>query len=263
MRKHLVMAFLMIGTLTAAGTVQAQSLGTFRWQQEPYCNVITLDVVQRGGVYQLTGFDDECDAPARGAVNGTAFQNPDGSIGMGLSVITPSGQSFHLDITVTLSTLSGTWRSDTNATGAWVFTPGPRHPANARPAPSSTVVIEGPGVGFPATIVVQGQLTNLNETIVTPKAGHLSTNKLLSGALIRCGTEVQGMFFITVDGVPIRNSVVYAGPAGFSGVLSGVTLNPFSAGSHVLGIGVQCFPGGVPTVVNSNGVTISSVTVLP
>ena len=135
MHRHLVLAFLMIGTLTAVGTVQAQSLGTFRWQQEPYCNVITLDVVQRGGVYQLTGFDDECDAPARGAVNGTAFQNPDGSIGMGLSVITPSGQSFHLDVTVSLGTLSGTWRSDTNATGVWVFTPGPRHPANARPCP--------------------------------------------------------------------------------------------------------------------------------
>lgn len=261
----IALAVLMAGVLAAADTVQAQPLGTFRWQQEPYCNVLTLNVVQNGGVYQLTGFDDECGAPARSAANGTAFQNPDGSIGMGLTVITPSGQSMHLDATFSISTLSGTWRSDTNATGPWVFTPGPGHPADARPAPSSTVVIEGPGVGLPVTTELQRQVTALNETIVTPRAGRWSINKLLPLSVIACVGENQGMLFITVDGVPIRNSVVYAGPAGFSGVLSGVTLNPISAGAHVLGIGAQCFSGaGVPTSVNvSVPFTSSSVTVLP
>jgi hypothetical protein len=88
-------AFLMVELLTAAAAVQAQPLGTFRWQQEPYCNVITLNVVQSGGVFELDGFDDECGAPLRGAVDGTAFQNLDGSIGMGLTVVTSGGQSFH------------------------------------------------------------------------------------------------------------------------------------------------------------------------
>lgn len=39
----------------------AQPLGTFRWQLQPYCNVLTLNVVQ-GGVYTLDGTDDRCGA---------------------------------------------------------------------------------------------------------------------------------------------------------------------------------------------------------
>ena len=261
MRRHPVMAFLIVGVLLTAGTTQAQPLGTFRWQQEPYCNVITLSVVQSGGVYQLTGFDDECGATLRSAVVGTAFQNLDGSIGMGLSVVTAGGLSFHLDATLGFSTLSGTWRSDGAGSGAWVFTPGPGHPGSARPTPATTVVIEGPGLALPATTVVQGQFTSLNETIVAPRSGRLSINKLLSNASVNCGGG-QGMFFITVDGVPIRNSVVYGTPS-FTGVLSGVTLNPVPAGSHVLGIGMQCFGATLPSGSGVTLITISSVTVLP
>ena len=54
-RVGIALAFLMIGALTAAGTVQAQSLGIFRWQKEPYCNVISSTVVQTGGLFQAVG----------------------------------------------------------------------------------------------------------------------------------------------------------------------------------------------------------------
>ena len=33
----------------------AQSLGTFRWQLQPFCNVVTVNVIQQGAVYTLDG----------------------------------------------------------------------------------------------------------------------------------------------------------------------------------------------------------------
>ncbi len=42
----------------------AQSLGTFRWQLQPFCNVVTLSVTAHGSsIVALDGFDDNA-APA-------------------------------------------------------------------------------------------------------------------------------------------------------------------------------------------------------
>lgn len=116
-------------------TAAAQTVGTFRWQQQPYCNVITLTVVQQSGIYQVNGFDDQCGAVTRAAVTGMGFPNPNGTIGFGLTVVTtPGGSPLHIDATITLAALSGTWRDSSGATGAWTFTPGAAAPGSTRPA---------------------------------------------------------------------------------------------------------------------------------
>lgn len=33
--------------------VRAQPIGTFRWQLQPYCNIVTLNVTQHGAVFTL------------------------------------------------------------------------------------------------------------------------------------------------------------------------------------------------------------------
>lgn len=127
----LVTAIAMTG-VTLAG---AQTIGTFRWQQQPYCNVITVTVVQTGAIYQLDGFDDQCGAATRAAVTGLAFANPNGTIGMGLTIVTsPGGMPLHVDASFGLVTLSGTWRDSRFGTGAWTFTPGAAPAGIARPA---------------------------------------------------------------------------------------------------------------------------------
>ena len=63
---------LVVGLLWSSVPVAAQPLGTFRWQQQPYCNVFTLIVEQKGGIYTLDGFDDQCGASAK-AVAGSPF----------------------------------------------------------------------------------------------------------------------------------------------------------------------------------------------
>lgn len=128
-----------VGVLAVSGFLpaEAQPLGTFSWQQLPYCNVVQLDVVQAGAVYHLDGFDGQCGAAARAGVSGLAFPNPDGTIGFGLTIVTtPGGAPLHVDATITLAALSGTWRDSAGNTGAWVFTPGSGVAGPPRPIPS-------------------------------------------------------------------------------------------------------------------------------
>ena len=60
---------------------QAQPLGVFRWQLQPFCNVVTVTVVQNGAIYTLDGFDDQCAAGQRAPLVGVATPNPDSTIG--------------------------------------------------------------------------------------------------------------------------------------------------------------------------------------
>lgn len=122
--------------LLAATPVLAQPLGTFRWQQQPYCNVVTVAVVQEGGLYRLSGVDDQCGASTGAAVTGLALPNPNGTIGFGLTIVTtPGGTPLHLDASIAFPALSGTWRDSAGATGAWTFTPGASAGGSARPVP--------------------------------------------------------------------------------------------------------------------------------
>ena len=124
------------------GTVHAQSLGTFRWQLQPYCNIITVQVTQIGSVYRLEGTDDRCGAGAdQNSVIGTAFQNPDGSIGFGLNIVsTPGGLAVPVDADIALSTLSGTWRDGGGRSGSFVLTPGAGTGGSPRPATSPSSI---------------------------------------------------------------------------------------------------------------------------
>ena len=91
-------AALVVAVLCPA-VAQAQTLGTFRWQTAPYCNVVTVAVTQVGGVYRVDGTDDQCGSGRdQASVVGIAFPNPDGGIGMGLTVVTsPGGVAAHID----------------------------------------------------------------------------------------------------------------------------------------------------------------------
>lgn len=130
----------------------AQSLGTFRWQMQPFCNVVSLAVVQEGASYRLQGTDDQCGAvPTRAAVTGLAFANPNGTIGFGLVVIgSPGGSPTLIDASINIADLSGTWRDSAGRNGNFLFTPGPGTGGSPRPASG--------GVGAAAVDPAQVQL---------------------------------------------------------------------------------------------------------
>jgi hypothetical protein len=121
-------------SLLPAGAADAQPLGTFRWQLHPYCNVLTLTVVQIGDRFTLDGTDDRCGAPDRGSATGLAFLGPNGSVGFGLTLVTPDARSVHVSAAISAVTLNGTWSDSLGQQGTYVFSPaapaGPPRPTS-------------------------------------------------------------------------------------------------------------------------------------
>ncbi|MBP7776265.1 MAG: tail fiber domain-containing protein [Acidobacteria bacterium] len=130
-------------SLALPGDALTQSLGTFRWQFRPYCNVVTVTVTQVGAIYRLEGTDDQCGGGRDlAAVQGLAFPNPDGTIGFGMTIVTvPGGAPVHVDADITMATLGGTWRDSTGGTGAFAFTTGAGTGGSVRPPPPPVAVI--------------------------------------------------------------------------------------------------------------------------
>ena len=123
----------LLASLATPLATQAQPLGTFRWQLQPYCNIVSVVVTQTGGVYGLDGTDDQCGGD-QASVVGTAFQNPGGTIGFGLTIVaTPGGSPVHVEAEITLASLGGTWRDSAGNTGAFVLTPGAGTGGSPRP----------------------------------------------------------------------------------------------------------------------------------
>jgi hypothetical protein len=132
----------------AAG--HAQTLGTFRWQLQPYCNVVTLAVTAVNGAFRLEGTDDQCGgATDKASAIGTAFQNPDGTIGFGLTIVaTPGGRPVHVDAALPPGQFTGTWRDSAGASGAFVLTPGAGAGGSPRPLSSSETQEVPPSIGL-------------------------------------------------------------------------------------------------------------------
>ena len=158
-----------------AGTAAGQPVGTFRWQLQPFCNVVTVAITQNGGVYRLEGTDDQCGGGADAAsVTGTAFPNADGTIGFGLNIVTaPGGRPVHVDAEITLGTFSGTWRDSAGGAGTFVLTPGAGNGGAARPLPSA----------FPSTFVLR------------PDGGVVATGAVGQGAIPASGPGTRMMWY--------------------------------------------------------------------
>jgi hypothetical protein len=136
--RTLVLLGMIIVSLAPRTATAQQPLGTFQWQLQPYCNVISVVVTGIGGVFSLQGSDDNCGGPRRASVVGTAFQNPDGTIGLGLNIVgAPGGTPLQIDAAVTLPSASGTWRDNTGNAGTFAFTSGAGTGGGPRPVPSA------------------------------------------------------------------------------------------------------------------------------
>lgn len=133
--KRFATAVVGLASLCAAGNVEAQPLTTVRWRLQPYCNVLTLNVTQSGGVFTLDGFDDLCGAvPTPAAATGMAVPNSDGTFGIGLNIIIPGSAVSPLEMhaSINVVNLSGTWRDSSGGSGSFAFNPSSA-PGSPRP----------------------------------------------------------------------------------------------------------------------------------
>lgn len=177
---------LFIATMLAAlgvVPVHAQSLGTLRWQLQPFCNVITVNVTQSGAVYTLDGFDDQCGAPTRAPLVGLATPNPDGTIGFGFHVVTtPAATPVAVRASIGLATIGGPWSDSAGNAGSLVL----NGAAAGSPRPAAVA-------SFPAGIATGGsRITNVGAPVQATDA----TTK----AYVDAAVPPPGAFTFGADG---------------------------------------------------------------
>jgi hypothetical protein len=157
--------------------LQAQSatVGTFRWQLQPYCNLLTVSIVQQGTQFHVDGTDDLCGTGPLAGVVGRAFPNPDGTIGFGLITVTTTGAApIHIDARISLATVSGPWTDSAGNAGTFLFTPGAGTSGSPRPIP--------PGGIAPGTIT-GAQLAAGSVTSTQLAPGAVGTAQLAPGVV--------------------------------------------------------------------------------
>jgi trimeric autotransporter adhesin len=204
--------------LTASAS--AQPLGTFRWQLQPFCNVVTVAVTQNGAVYRLEGTDDQCGNGADAAsVTGTAFPNPDGTIGFGLNVVTaPGGRPLHVDAEINVGTFSGTWRDSAGATGTFVLTSGAANGGIPRP--------------LPLPVVPTSERSSSRPIQLRGDGGFVAAGALDEGTIPASGPGVRTMW--------------YPGKASFrAGEVLGSEWDDANVGFYSVALGFQTMASGV------------------
>lgn len=167
MARALPVAVLAAASILAVGRAEAQSLGTFRWQLQPFCNVVSVNVVQAGAIYTVDGVDDQCRGTQRAPLVGLATPNPDGSIGFGLHVVTvPGGRGVDIDARISLATLSGSWSDSAGNAGTLAFNASAG--GTARPLPPASPIPAAFALLSDGGFLAQGTTTG---TIPTQGAG--------------------------------------------------------------------------------------------
>jgi hypothetical protein len=142
---------ILAGLVLIPVVTSAQPLGPFSWQFSPFCNVVTLTAVAQGPFFSLSGTDDQCGAGVVGSVSGTATLRPDGTVAMGLTIVTDPGVliAAQIDLSDTLA-LSGTWGDTAGNSGSFLFSPAIPAAGTPRPTPPP---LPGPGVADITTVL--------------------------------------------------------------------------------------------------------------
>jgi hypothetical protein len=173
----------------------AQSLGSFSWQLQPFCNNLTVNVTQQGALFTVDGYDDQCGAPQRAPLAGVATQNPDGTIGFGLHIVTvPGGRGVDVDARISLGSLSGPWSDSAGNAGVFAFNA--RTAGSPRPLPTIPAAALTPGSVTAAQLAPAAvTTTNLADGSVTPQKlavglPKLSWSGLTSSTTIQNGATV-------------------------------------------------------------------------
>jgi C1q domain len=114
-------------SMAGATTASAQVFGTFSWQMQPFCNIVTLTLTSVTGNFTLDGSDDQCAATKKGSASGIGVFNPDGSVGLNFTIVAPSGQPLHVSASVSPANGQGSWTDSRGRSGTFAFfgnTPG-------------------------------------------------------------------------------------------------------------------------------------------
>ena len=109
-------------TLLAASAASAQVFGTFPWQMQPYCNVVTLTLTSTPAGFTLDGTDNQCGGVNTSSAVGVASFNASGLVNVNFTVVTaPSGKAIHVAAVVSPADGNGTWTDSVGNSGTFVL----------------------------------------------------------------------------------------------------------------------------------------------
>jgi hypothetical protein len=153
MHRTLLVRVWFVVALFAAGVsrADAQVLGPFAWQMQPYCHIVTLTLRAAPSGFTLDGTDDQCGAVHRGGIVGAASFGTSGQVALNFTIVlAPSGRPVHVSAVVNPGNGQGTWTDSAGNAGTFAFfanTPG----LPGRPLPAS---------GLPAASVTSSQIAS-------------------------------------------------------------------------------------------------------
>jgi hypothetical protein len=134
--RSLILAVLVLSATPAF----SQSLGTFRWQVQPYGSVLRISVTQQGDIFLLDGVELQCGGNASLPVNGVAVPQANGSVILGLTTINENGRGIHTRATVNTSDFNGFYSDNAgNTNQPFVFNPGETCPGGPRTGPNNPI----------------------------------------------------------------------------------------------------------------------------
>ena len=136
-----ISALALAALLSAAAPAEAQVLGTFNWQLQPYGSVLTLTITQKGNLFAIEGFEAQCGGNLSLPVTGLAVLQANGQFFFGVTSINENGRGLHTRAFMNTSNFNGTWSDNAgNTNQAFVFrstTPGPVCPGGPRTGPTA------------------------------------------------------------------------------------------------------------------------------
>ncbi len=266
MRSSLLTVATACATCVGLVDATAQVLGTFPWQLQPYCNVITLTLTSGPSGFALNGVDDQCGAINKASAVGSASFNANGQVTLTFTVVTaPSATPVHVAAVVAPTTGQGTWSDSAGNSGVFAFfgnSPGlPRRPVPAGglgPGTVTTVEIAAGAVGLSDIDVTQVQA---RVTGTCPAGASLSgigaDGTVVCGALNHAGPLRRVVFPVTA--VP-STATSLAGAA----TLATVTFTSPVTGTAILSGRGQClYNGGATNSQGQIGWTVPGETFFP
>jgi hypothetical protein len=267
-RTSLARWFIFVIILAIGHTARAQSIGTFRWQLQPYCNLVTLSVTQAGGVYTVDGFDDQCGAATGVPVTGAAVPNPDGTIEIGFGIVaSPDARPVHVAVVINKATLGGTWTDSAGHSGTFAFKPDGGTGGAPRRAATGAIGAAELNAG-PAQLRVSGTCSSgqalspieQNGTVACAPAGSCDISAAvtpegsgLAGGSTAGATSLglarvsgQGFDFSNCDDFGSQINSLYPKAVIRAGMVSGNHWDEAHLGGASAGLGLERLPAGPP-----------------